>query len=246
MSVSVIMPYFKKKEFINESIESILKQTYKDFEILIIYDEENTHDYGFVKDFEKKDKRIKVIKNLKNIGAGLSRNVGIEKSNNEYIAFLDCDDTWKKDKLEFQLNFMKEKNIDISFTAYDIVDKNRNIIKTREAKNCLEFKDLIRSCDIGLSTVVIKKSLLDNKYSFPSIKTKEDYVLWLELAKKNVKFYGINRSLTQWKKLNDSLSSNFFQKLKDGFVVYNKHMRYDIFTSSYYLLRLSLNYLFKM
>lgn len=246
MPVSVIMPYYKKRDFIHESIESILKQTYKDFEIIIIYDDENIHDYSFVKDFEKKDKRIKVIKNLKNIGAGLSRNVGIDKSNNEFIAFLDCDDVWKQDKLEFQLNFMKEKNIDISFTAYDIVDKNRNIIKTREAKNCLEFKDLIRSCDIGLSTVVIKKSLLNKKYRFPSIVTKEDYVLWLELSKRNVKFYGINKSLTQWKKLNNSLSSNFIQKVKDGFVVYNKYMKYDIFTSTYYLLRLSFNFLLKM
>lgn len=240
------MPYFKKRDFINESIESILNQTYKDFEILIIYDEENTHDYSFVKDFEKKDKRIKVIKNLKNIGAGLSRNVGIEKSINEYIAFLDCDDTWKKDKLEFQLNYMKEKNIDISFTAYDIVDKNKNFISIREAKNYLEFKDLIKSCDIGLSTVVIRKSLLDNKYRFSSIVTKEDYVLWLELAKKDIKFYGINRSLTQWKRLNNSLSSNLFQKVKDGFLVYNKYMKYNIFTSTYYLLRLSFNYLLKM
>ena len=246
MSVSVIMPYYKKRDFIHESIESILKQTYKDFEILIIYDDENIHDYSFVKDFEKKDKRIKVIKNPKNIGAGLSRNVGIDKSNNEFIAFLDCDDVWKQDKLEFQLNFMKEKNIDISFTAYDIVDKNRNIINIRKAKSCLEFKDLIRSCDIGLSTVVIKKSLLENKYRFPSIVTKEDYVLWLELAKKDVKFYGIDKPLTQWKKLNNSLSSNLFQKVKNGFTVYNKYMKYDIFTSTYYLLRLSLNYLLKM
>ncbi len=246
MTVSVIMPYYKKRDFIQESIESILEQTFRDFEILIIYDDENTNDYSFVKDFEKKDKRIKVIKNQKRIGAGLSRNVGIEKANNEFIAFLDCDDTWKKDKLEFQLNFMKEKNIDISFTAYDIVDRNRNIINIREAKNYLEFKDLIRSCDIGLSTVVIKKSLLDNEYRFPSIVTKEDYVLWLELAKKDVKFYGINRPLTQWKKLNNSLSSNFFQKVKDGFIVYNKYMKYDLFTSTYCLLRLSLNYLLKM
>lgn len=246
MSVTVIMPYYKKRDFIQESIESILKQTYKDFEILIIYDDENTHDYNFVKDFEKKDKRIKVIRNLKNIGAGLSRNVGIEKSNYEFIAFLDCDDTWKKDKLEFQLNYMKEKNIDISFTAYDIVDKNKNFISIREAKNYLEFKDLIKSCDIGLSTVVIRKSLLDNKYRFSSIVTKEDYVLWLELAKKDIKFYGINRSLTQWKRLNNSLSSNLFQKVKDGFLVYNKYMKYNIFTSTYYLLRLSFNYLLKM
>jgi teichuronic acid biosynthesis glycosyltransferase TuaG len=93
---------------------------------------------------------------------------------------------------------------------------------------------------------MVKKSLLDNKYRFPSIVTKEDYVLWLELSKKDVKFYGINRSLTQWKKLNNSLSSNFFQKVKDGFVVYNKYMKYDIFTSTYYLLRLSLNFLLKM
>ena len=161
------------------------------------------------------------------------------------IAFLDCDDIWKENKLETQINFMREKNVDISFTGYEIIDSLNNIIGKRPAKAIIDFNDLIKSCDIGLSTVIIKKSLLNENIKFGSLKTKEDYVLWLNLAKKNYKFYGINLFLTKWRKLDNSLSSSTLQKLFDGFRVYNKYLKYNKFLSIFCLIRLSLNYLLK-
>tara|TARA_E500000178_G_scaffold147167_1_gene146852 strand:- start:10217 stop:10939 length:723 start_codon:yes stop_codon:yes gene_type:complete len=239
------MPYFRKKEFINDSLNSVFNQSYKDFEIIIIYDDDNLEDYYHLKDFQKKNNKIKIIKNHLNRGVAYSRNVGIKESSGDLIAFLDCDDIWKENKLETQINFMREKNVDISFTGYEIIDSLNNIIGKRPAKAIIDFNDLIKSCDIGLSTVIIKKSLLNENIKFGSLKTKEDYVLWLNLAKKNYKFYGINLFLTKWRKLDNSLSSSTLQKLFDGFRVYNKYLKYNKFLSIFCLIRLSLNYLLK-
>ena len=245
MSVSIIMPFYKKKKFVKASVDSILNQTYSDFEIILIYDDEDLNDYEYIKDLENKDPRIKVIKNKMNLGAGLSRNIGIKNSKNELIAFLDCDDIWEKNKLSDQIKFMTENKYEISFTSYDIIDHRDRRIGIRMAKKYLTFDDLIKSCDIGLSTVMIKKNLFDDECKFVSLVTKEDYVLWLNLAKKNVKFYGLERSLTKWRKLDNSLSSNVFQKLYDGFKVYNEHMKFNKVISIIYLIRLSINYLLK-
>tara|TARA_B100001173_G_C15978601_1_gene543395 strand:+ start:179 stop:901 length:723 start_codon:yes stop_codon:yes gene_type:complete len=239
------MPYYKKKEFVGIAIESILSQTYQDFEVIIVYDDENLEDFNYIKNFENNDLRIKVIKNKSKIGAGLSRNIGIKNSLNKFIAFLDCDDVWEKNKLQDQIRFMNENKIDFSFTAYDIIDYSNKKIGERKAKRILNFNDLIKSCDIGLSTVILKKELIDDDCQFASLTTKEDYVLWLKIAKKNVKLYGINDTLVKWRKLDNSLSSNTMQKLIDGFKVYNKYMNYNKIISIIYLFRLSLNYLIK-
>ena len=239
------MPYYKKREFVGIAIESALSQTYQDFEIIIIYDDENLDDFEYIKAFENNDLRIKVIKNKSKVGAGISRNIGIKDSSKKFIAFLDCDDVWKKNKLEEQIKFMNQNQIDFSFTAYDIIDYSNKKICERQTKKILSFNDLVKSCDIGLSTVVLKRELINDDCKFAPLSTKEDYVLWLNIAKKNVKLYGINDNLAKWRKLDNSLSSSTFQKLIDGYKVYNKYMNYNKIISIIYLLRLSLNYLIK-
>lgn len=117
--VSVIIPYFKKKNYIKDAVNSILEQTFKNIEIIIIYDDENLSDYYYLMDLYKNKKNIKIFKNLKNIGAGLSRNIGIKKSNGEIIAFLDSDDIWRTNKLEDQLNFMIKNDYEFTFSNYE-------------------------------------------------------------------------------------------------------------------------------
>ncbi len=185
--VSIIIPYFKKKNYIQQTLNSILKQKYKNFEILIVYDDEDQSDLPFLKKIKRKDKRIKLIINKRNIGAGMSRNKAIKISKGKYVAFLDADDLWHPDKLKKQLSYMKKKEIKISHTSYYIIDKQNKKIGFREAKR-INYNRLIKSCDIGLSSVMIKKSLLKNN-SFSKLKTKEDYVLWLKLTKKNMNFF---------------------------------------------------------
>ena len=183
--VSIILPYFKKREFLEETIDSILNQTYKNFEIILIDDEISLNSEDFLKKISKKDDRIKLIKNKKNLGAGLSRNIAIKYSQGEYIAFCDCDDLWLPRKLENQLKFIKENKIYFNHTSYDVIDEKNKFISSRKAKYEINYKELRGSCDIGLSTVMIDRKIFeDETLKFASLKTKEDFVLWLKIAEK--------------------------------------------------------------
>ena len=245
LKVSIIIPYYRKKNYIKKTLSSILRQTFKNFEILIIYDDTEKSELDFIKNLVKIDKRIKLIINKKNLGAGLSRNKGILKAKGKYISFIDADDLWKKDKLKLQLKFMEDNKYLVSHTSYVIATPNNKVLEFRRAKTFRYLNDLLYSCDIGLSTVMIKKSVFSNKLKFPKLKTKEDFVLWLLILKKNVIFGALDKNLTTWRKLNNSLSSSLLQKLKDGFSLYNRYMKFSFLKSFYYLAILSVNFLRK-
>ena len=140
---------------------------------------------------------------------------------------------------------MQKNNVKISHTSYKIIDKNNKIIGKRHARNFLSKRDLLLSCDIGLSTVLLKKSIFKNNLKFPNIKTKEDFVLWLNIISKKNKIYGIKKYLVRWRKLNNSLSASTTQKLIDGFRVYYKYMNFSFIKLIYYLICLSFNFLKK-
>ena len=243
--VSVIVPYYKKKKFIEKTINSIKSQTHKNLEIIIVYDDEDHSDLKLVNKIKNSDKRIKLIVNKKSLGAGRSRNVAIKKSRARYIAFLDADDLWKKNKVKLQLKFMIKNDLKISHTTYEILKENQKTRKIMKAKNFKDYKKLLISCNIGLSTVMLKKSLITKNCKFPKLKTKEDFVLWLLILKKNVMIGALDKNLTTWRKLNNSLSSSLLQKLKDGFSLYNRYMKFSFLKSFYYLAILSLNFLRK-
>ena len=243
--VSVIIPYFRKKKYITETISSVLRQTYEYLEVIIVYDDETKVDLDFIYNLKNKDSRIKIITNPLNLGTGESRNIGITNAKGSYIAFVDADDIWDSKKIELQLSYMMSNNYSFTHTSYKIINSENKIVGHRKAKNFENYQSLLGSCDIGLSTVMIKKNIFTNDLKFPNLKTKEDFVLWLKFLKKNYKVFGINTDLTSWRKLNNSLSSSTLQKLIDGFNVYHKFMKFNFIRSLYYLMVLCANYLRK-
>ena len=240
------MPYYKKSNYVDETVNSILNQTFKEFEIIIVDDELSDNSTKVLNRIKQLDKRINIFKNKKNLGAGQSRNNAINLCNGEFIAFCDCDDLWKSNKLETQLKIMHKLNLEFSHTSYEIIDKKNSKIGYRDAKENLSFLQLQKSCDIGLSTVILKKNLFDNKkFRFGETKTKEDYILWLSLAKNDIIIFGIKDCLVSWRKSKDSLSSSTFQKIYDGYKVYKVYLQYSRLKSFYFLFRLSLNFILK-
>jgi teichuronic acid biosynthesis glycosyltransferase TuaG len=227
--VSVIIPYFKKKKFIFKCINSILNQTYQNFEIIIVNDELSVESKLILKNILIKDSRIKIINNKKNLGPGLSRNVAIKKSKGKFLAFLDADDEWNRNKLKFQVNIMKKKKLFFSHTSYLIIDDKNRLIGKFRAKNFLYYKNLINSCDIGLSTVILS-SRIKKDVNFCNLKTKEDYVLWLKLSKK-YNIYGIDKFYTKWRNLNNSTSSFLYRKVVDAFCVYYFFEKFSLIKS---------------
>ena len=158
--VTIIIPYKNNLDYLFSALKSVFKQSYKNFKIMIIYDDEDKSDLFKIKNFFKNiiiKKKIpfEIIVNKNSLGAGHARNVGLKKSKTKYVAFLDSDDVWAKNKLKIQINFMEKNNILISHSSYNIICDNK-IIGHRIAKK-LNFKKILTSCDIGLSTVIIKK-----------------------------------------------------------------------------------------
>ena len=244
IEISVIIPFYDNFELLKRAVNSVLNQSFKKFEIIIIYDNpQNKENLYSLKNFIYKKKIIKIIVNNNNLGAGLSRNKGIKVARGKFIAFLDSDDFWKKNKLLIQYNFMKKNDLKATHTSYDLVDLHNNFIKNRKAID-LNYSHLISSCDIGLSTVMIEHKLL-KKYLFPNLKTKEDYVLWLKITKKRIIFHAIKKSLSSWTKRSNSLSSSTYQKLLDAFSVYYVYEKFNFLKALIRVFLLSVNYIKK-
>ena len=172
--ISVIIPFYNEENYFDECINSVLNQTYQNIEIIIVND---GSDQIYIDKLEKikfKYPEKSRVFNKKNEGVSSARNLGIEKSKGEYIAFLDADDKWLPFKLEHQIKTIKDKNLDFIHGSYFLINENENFIGSFVAKK-VNYDQLINSCDIGLSTVLVKSKLI-KKHLFKNISTKEDYV----------------------------------------------------------------------
>tara|TARA_Y100000768_G_scaffold386658_1_gene375600 strand:- start:288 stop:1031 length:744 start_codon:yes stop_codon:yes gene_type:complete len=240
MLVSIIVPYFNDPEYINQSINSALNQTYKKIEIIIIDDENSKNSKETLNKIKKKSKKIKIYNTKKNRGVAFARNLGIYKSKGKFVAFLDSDDLWENNKLFEQISMFKKKNIDICFTGYSGIKDNKQIIYKVRPPQFINFENLLKECPISCSTILLKKKVLrDTK--FKNLKTKEDYLLWLELAKKNFKFFGVNKYLTLYRVRKYSLSSLHLNKLLSAFKIYSYYLNYDYLRTLLFVIRLYIN-----
>ena len=154
------MNCYNGEKYLADSIESIVNQKYKNWELVFWDNHSKDNSKKIFKSFS--DKRLKYFKSPKHTTLYEARNKAIAKAKGKYIAFCDTDDMWKKNKLELQIKFMKRKRADFSFTAYEIINSDMLKKYKREAKSKLNYESLIRSCDIGLSTVMMKKKLFNS------------------------------------------------------------------------------------
>ena len=239
MLVSIIIPYYKDKNNILYSVKSAINQSYKNIEVIIIDDENSDESKKRLLNLKKKNKKIKVISTKKNLGVSQARNLGIKHSSGKLVAFLDSDDIWKKDKLKKQVHFMKKNKIDFCYTDYyGFVGKN--ILYTVNIKKVFDYNGMLSECPISCSSVLIKKNIL-NKNKFRNLKTKEDYELWLRIAKKKYRFGGIKKILTGYRVRNNSLSTQHLNKLINAFKIYNKFNNFSVIMSALYVIRLYSN-----
>lgn len=242
--ISIIIPYFKKKQYIIKTIKSVLKQKYKNIEIIFIYDDIDKEDLYFLKKLLKSNKKIKFIINKNNYGVAKSRNIGLKYCSGKYIAFLDADDIWNYNKLFDQYNFMIKKKALFCFTSYKVINQTGKIINKRKVERDADYISLSKSNYIGLSTVMFHRKLL-KKIKFPKVKTQEDYAVWLQLLRNGEKLYHYNKFLTYWRKSKNSLSSNIFNKVRDAFIVYYFYENKNLLLSIYSVIILGFNKLKK-
>ncbi len=242
--ISIIIPFYNEEYYFEDCINSVLRQSYKNYEIIIVNDASKMEYQNKLNHYKNLyPKLIKIINNEKNQGVAISRNKGIDVAKGKYIAFLDSDDQWMPYKLEHQYNLIKKNKIDYIHGSYLIVDENKNFQGYLKGKN-LRHKDLIKSCDIGLSTVMILAEICKQN-KFEKISTKEDYILWLKLSKKQNYLFGDDRIVSIYKSKKNSLSKNLIINFYNAFKVYRNYEKQNILKTLYLILRLSYNRLIK-
>ncbi|WP_186805979.1 glycosyltransferase family 2 protein [Salisediminibacterium halotolerans] len=243
--VSVITPTYFAERFIGQTIDSVLAQTYSNWEMIITDDASKDGTINIIKKYEEDDSRIKLVALETNHGAAHARNISLQQARGRFIAFLDSDDMWFPEKLEIQLYEMLRRSWAFSFTSYITVDENGNDIdRTIQAPKQLSYADMLKHNDIGCLTVMIDQQQTGERYMKP-IKARQDYVLWLELAKSGFPAYGINRPLAKYRELTKSLSSNKLEMAKLNWRVYREVEELSLIKSLYYFSHFAVNKLTK-
>lgn len=237
--VSIVTPYYNSGEFFKKTLDSVLNQTYKNWEWIIIDDCSNEEESNSLDDLSLKDKRIRIIHNNIQSGAAYSRNIGIQNASGEFIAFLDSDDFWAYDKLEKQIAFMLENNYDFTSTFYKVFDeeKDRIIFNIKGPKKC-NHKKFVRLDYVGCLTVVYKRSIAPDLAIPTNLKKRNDYALWLKLSE-HATCYMLPEYLATYvrHKKNSISSGSKFQLIKYHRDVFIGLYNYSKFKATLFALR---------
>lgn len=231
--VSVIIPVFNPSEMIKETLCSVLNQSYSNLDIWLI-DDGSSIDY--LDDIKKylNEPIVHFIQLGENVGPGKARNVGIAKSDGQYLAFIDSDDLWENDKLLKQINFMKNEKIGLCFSEYQVIrEENHELIRTIKVPSILDYPSLLKNTIIGCSTVVIDRIKVGPVF-MPNIKGSEDTATWLLILKKGYQARGLQESLVSYYLRDQSFSNNKWKMLGRTWRMYRKTQDLSIISTSYY------------
>ncbi|WP_370558707.1 glycosyltransferase family 2 protein [Edwardsiella tarda] len=231
--VSIIIPTFNSEKTIRDTIESVLRQSYKNFEIIIIDDSSSDRTVDICKWYSLQDKRIKLFINDDNYGAGFSRNSGISQASGRFIAFLDSDDIWHKDKLEKQISFMLIHNYAFTYTGYQKITSSGELLSEIHPVNRVNYSELLKSNVIGCLTAVYDTSALGKMY-MPTIRKRQDMALWLSILEKIDFAYCLNGVYAYYREGSNTLSSNKFKIIFSQWDFYREYLKFGIIKSSYY------------
>jgi teichuronic acid biosynthesis glycosyltransferase TuaG len=233
--VSIITPLYNGARYIEQTILSVIRQTYPDWEMIIVDDCSTDHPETVISRYVVQDNRIRLIRLDKNSGAAGARNVAIDQAGGDYIAFLDGDDVWKPKKLERQVSLMTNQDLAFSFTSYEIMAQDGTLTgKLVHAPNIIDYRHYLKNTVIGCLTVMINRQKT-GEFRMPMIRSSHDMALWLELMKRGFKAYGIDEVLASYRLVSSSNSANKFQAAEDVWHVYRDIEKLSFFYSIYNL-----------
>ena len=227
--VSVIMPCYNMEKFIAYTIESVQRQTYPHWELLIVDDASTDETADIIKSHQNQDNRINLIVKPKHSGIADTRNQCLKMAKGRFLAFLDSDDLWHPEKLEQQLKFMTERKIGFSYSSYDCVDEEGKPLKkmVKSAGN-LDYDAYMHNTIIGCSTVMIDTTIIGDVV-VPNFRTSEDTATWLNILKKGFLAYAIEQPLTSYRIRQHSASSNKLKASSDLWRVYRQNEKLPLF-----------------
>lgn len=227
MQVSIIMPYYNSAQYIKETIDAIIAQTYKDWELIIVDDcSPAPETVEVLKDVVDMDTRIKVIRAEKNGGAGLARNIGIKVAEGRYMAFCDSDDWWYPTKLEEQIKFMQEKGYPFTCTWYEDANDKLEPYYTMKQDEKQSFQSMISGCNVGTPGVMIDIKVLGKKY-MPALRRAEDWGLWMEYLRETDYLHTYPKVLWKYRHISGSETTNKWKQVKAVVVMYQRVLKFN-------------------
>lgn len=235
--VSIVMPAYNCAGFISESIDSVLAQTYKNWELIVVNDCSTDNTRSIVESFVENDKRIRLINNITNSGVAATRNNAIKAAKGQYVAFLDSDDIWFENKLEMQVSKLSNSpmNAVACHTSYLRIDEKGKILSKSSVRKDVNFRQLLKSNSIGNLTGVVDRLKADLPLQ-KEIK-HEDYVMWLSILSKESSYYsiGLNEVLAKYRVHNSSVSANKLKSITWHWNILRNEMRLNLLKSCMYL-----------
>lgn len=221
--VSIITPCYNAVRYLSQTIESVIYQTFLDWEMLIVDDCSSDNSRKIIESYASKDARIKYFRTDRPSGSpSLPRNIGIENAKGKHIAFLDADDLWLPDKLERQVKFMERNKYDLTYSFYEKMDwqgnRNKRIIETRDVTT---YNKLLKSNSIPCLTSMIRKDVI-GKTRFKQI-PQEDFCFWLDILKKGVTAYNMKEVTALYREAKNSRSANKLDMFKGYWNVIRNH-----------------------
>jgi len=232
--VSIVMPAFNSEEFICNAVDSVLAQTYENWELIIVDDHSTDNTRKVLKKFESFNK-IRVITCKKNGGAAKARNRGIAEARGSFLCFIDADDLWEPDKLSRQLAFMSKKGAAFTFTSYTFAGANGVPNgKIVHVPSTITYKQALRNTTIWTSTVMLDMTKLSKKdVEMPDVRRGQDTATWWKILKKVEKAYGLNEVMAIYRRSDRTLSSNKITALKRTWNLYRNVEHLNVFKSSF-------------
>lgn len=222
--VSIITPVYNCEKLIEKTINCVKNQTYTKWEWIMVDDCSSDASEEIIKKYCLKDDRIKYIKLKENSGAAIARNTALDASNGRFIAYLDADDLWKKEKLENQVKFMIENEIAFSCTDYEKIDETgKSLNKIVKMPRVVTYKKYLSNTIIQTVGVMVDVSITGRKVlHMPNIRRRQDAATWCQLLKAGFNCYGVPQVLSYYRVVTNSLSSNKFKAAKGTWFLYRK------------------------
>lgn len=211
MAVSIITPVFNSARFINETARSVIDQRYQDWEWILVDDCSTDNSWEILVNLANMDPRVKIFRNEINLKSGKTRNFAISQASKRFIAFLDADDVWHKDKLSIQIPFMLDNGYYFSHTSYGYLDEAGNSIKsTLHVSKIVDYKHLLKRTEISCLTAIYDSEKI-GKFYMSEHPRKQDYALWLSILKTGVNSFGIDKELAYYRQVSNSATSKKYK-----------------------------------
>lgn len=234
--ISIVVPVYNAEKYIEETMETIVTQTYTDWELLLVLNGCVDGSEAVIRSFMQlhPDKNIRVILETVNKGAAMARNRGVNEASGRYIAYVDADDLWKPEKLEHLLQFMKQKDAAFVYSGYEFADENgKGTGKVVYVPEQLNYREALKNTTIFTSTVMFDTGkLTKEQIQMPCIKS-EDTALWWRILRQGYIAYGLDENLVLYRRPKKSLSSNKLEAVRRIWNLYRKAEKLSIPYSVY-------------